>query len=313
VAVSGLRTPVVRAVFNRPHTTGRVFHEIRRVRPQRLLVIADGPRPQRPEEARLCGKVRAVTEGVDWPCQLSTEYSEVNLGCKARLSSGLDWAFNLVEEAIVLEDDCIPHPSFFRYCEELLDRYRDDERVMHISGDNFESVWRAGGLLPRLARSAQRRLGSSYYFSRYAHVWGWASWRRAWRHYDLGMSAWTEGDRGALLESFSDPLERKFWAETWDRVARGEIDTWDYQWTFACIARGGLAAMPRRNLISNVGFAEGALHTTDAANPLAELPLEGVSFPLRHPPSVSRDEATDAQVAHLAFGGSPPRSSPSSP
>ncbi|HSD22925.1 MAG TPA: hypothetical protein VLB79_01220 [Solirubrobacterales bacterium] len=303
---SSLRTPVVLAIFNRPDTTLQVFERVRSARPERLLVIADGPRPGRPEEYRLCEEARAVVERVDWPCDVSAELSAVNLGCRRRLSSGLNWAFGLVEEAIVLEDDCLPHPSFFRYCEELLQRYRDEERVMHISGDNFESIWRGRDPLTRVSRSVRRRLGASYYFSRYAHVWGWASWRRAWRHWEEGMSAWIEADdRETLLAVLSDPSERRFWAETMDRVADGELDSWAYQWTFACLLRGGLGAMPRRNLISNIGFEKGALHTTDPANPFAALPLEGVSFPLRHPRSLSRDERTDARIAQLAFGASP--------
>ena len=168
------RTPVAMLIFNRPETTARVFERVREARPPKLLVVADGPRADRPGEAGRCREARAVVEAVDWPCELMTDYSEANLGCGERISSGLDWVFDSVEEAIVLEDDCLPHPSFFRFCEELLKRYRAEERVMHVSGDNFQSAGRAGGAVGRLLRLAGRSWSPSYYFSRYAHVWGWA-------------------------------------------------------------------------------------------------------------------------------------------
>src|SRR5579871_4386735 len=165
-----LTTPVALIVFNRPDTTRQVFQEIRRVRPPVLLVVADGPRRDHPEDEQLCRETRAVAEEVDWPCQVLTEYSDVNLGCRHRPASGLDWVFSQVEEAIILEDDCVPHPSFFRFCSELLSRYRDDARIGTIAGTNVQ-----GG---------RKRGGASYYFSKYPTIWGWASWRRAWALYD---------------------------------------------------------------------------------------------------------------------------------
>ena len=296
------RTPVAMLIFNRPETTARVFERVREARPPKLLVVADGPRADRPGEAGRCREARAVVEAVDWPCELMTDYSEANLGCGERISSGLDWIFESVAEAIMLEDDCVPDPSFFRFCEELLDRYRGEERVMHISGDNFQSVGRAGGAVGSLRRLAGRGRSPSYYFSRYPHVWGWACWRRAWIQYDFEMTRWRDGD-DSVLERFADPAEREFWRRTWDQVARGDIDTWDYQWAQACLRRDGLAAMPRANLVSNIGFGEGAHHTSGAENPLANLGTEGMRFPLVHPNnSLGRDEAADAHTARLFFG-----------
>lgn len=299
-----LRTPVALLIFNRPETTARVFERVREARPPRLLVVGDGARPNRPDDDRQVRAAREVIEKVDWPCEVSTEYSEVNLGCGRRISGGLDWVFDSVEEAIVLEDDCLPHPSFFRFCEELLGRYRAEDRIMHISGDNFESVGAAGGTPARLARRLRGRRSPSYYFSRYAHVWGWASWRRAWGNYDFAMTGWREGD-DSVLEQFADRGEREFWRRTWDEVGRGEIDTWDYQWTYACLRRRALAVMPRTNLVSNIGFGEGAHHTMDARNPFADMPAGGMRFPMRAPETIGRDERADTHVARLAFGGSP--------
>ena len=298
-----LRTPVALLIFNRPATTARVFERVRRAKPPALLVVADGPRLDRPDEARLCREAREVVEAVDWPCEVSTNYSDVNLGCGRRVSSGLDWVFDSVERAIVLEDDCLPHPSFFPFCDELLERYRSDDGVMHISGHTFQSLGGSDRGPAKALRRLRRRRDPSYYFSRYPHVWGWASWRRAWRHYDFEMSAVrSNSDRSALLESFSDPAECAFWSRTWDEVVRGEIDTWDYQWALTCMRLGGLSAMPSANLVSNIGFGEGAHHTIAAETPLANLPTPGIRLPLTHPEAVLRDERGDAHTARVFFG-----------
>src|SRR3989344_7840291 len=169
-----LTTPVAFLLFNRPETTARVFAASARAKPPNLLVVADGPRANRPGEAELCAAARAVIEKVDWDCEVVTHFSEVNLGCKCRMSSGVDWVFQTVPEAILLEDDCLPHPSFFRFCEEMLEGYRNDERISMIGGTNFQK--------------GRERSPDSYYFSRYTHIWGWASWRRAWQKiYDVEM------------------------------------------------------------------------------------------------------------------------------
>lgn len=280
-----LKTPVALLIFNRPDTTGQVFARIRQARPRQLLVVADGPRLNRTGEAAACAAARAIIDEVDWPCDVQTNYSAVNLGCKRRVSSGLDWVFQTVEEAIILEDDCVPHPSFFRYCAELLDRYRDDERVMHIGGSNFQFGRRQGS--------------ASYYFSRYAHVWGWASWRRAWQHYDVSLGNWP-AVRTTLLKQFEQAREAEFWRLTLDRVALGEIDTWDYQWALACMARKGLAAVPNVNLVTNIGFGASATHTT-AQSKLANMPVLALDSPLLHPQQVKRVSAADERVRRLFF------------
>ncbi len=280
-----LDKPVAFFIFNRPETTRQVFATIRDARPTRLLVIADGPRPERPNEAEACLATRAILSNVDWPCEVLTNYSEANLGCKLRVSSGLDWVFHTVEEAIILEDDCLPHPTFFPYCAELLDRYCHNERVMHIGGANFQFGQRYGP--------------ASYYFSRYAHVWGWASWRRAWKHYDVSMACWPKV-RQQIVASFESQDERNFWLTTWDKVYKGRINTWDYQWAFTCIAQGGLTVIPNVNLISNIGFGSTATHTTSNSF-LANIPTEALESPVIHPPEIVRAEEADAHVHRLFF------------
>ena len=245
---SQLDTPVVLIVYNRPELTRRVFEAIAAARPRRLLIVADGPRSG-DDEGR-CAEVRKLLEVVPWDCQVDRNYADRNLGVRERPPSGIDWAFTLVDEAIILEDDCLPAPSFFPYCAELLRHYRDDERVMQIGGSNFQR--------------GHSRSTCGYYFSVYYHLWGWATWRRAWRHYDVNMARWPELKRQGMLESLPiSPAARRHWSRIFDRTAAGQVRTWDFQWQFAMWSQYGLAAVADTNLISNTGFGPGATHTTD--------------------------------------------------
>ena len=285
-----LRTPVAFLIFNRPDTTRRVFAEIARARPPKLLVVADGPRANRPEEAQRCAQARAVIGRVDWPCEVETHYEETNLGCRRRVSSGLDWVFERVPEAIILEDDCLPSQSFFPYCEELLERYRDDARIGMISGDNFQRGRRAGS--------------GSYYFSKYTHIWGWASWRRAWRHYDVTASLWPELLGSGLFERMTLPGERDTWRAAFEGIHAGRIDTWDYQWTLACWCHSMLSVMPQVNLISNIGFGEQATHTR-RVNEYANMATQELGMPLVAPALTAADALADAYTAGHMFQGRP--------
>lgn len=264
-----METPVIIIVFNRPEPSKRVMEAVRAERPRRLFIVADGPRPGKPGEAERCAATRAIADAVDWDCDVVRDFSAVNLGCKARVASGIGRAFESVDRAIILEDDCVPSRSFFRFCESMLDRYAEDERVMVVSGDNH------------LFGSADP--GKSYYFSRYAHMWGWATWRRAWSLCDLGMKSWPEVRRlGLLNQYFSRPGERYYWDSLLQYVYEGNIDTWDYQWLFSIWMNGGLSAVPRRNLVRNIGFNADATHTRgDSA--YAAIAAEELDFPLDHP------------------------------
>lgn len=283
-----LSTPVAFLVFNRPETTARVFARIAEARPERLLLIADGPRPGHPSDAVRCAEVRRMVQNVDWPAEVLTNFSDENLGCGRRISSGLSWVFDQVEEAIVLEDDCLPAPGFFRFCEELLGRYRDDNRIGIISGDNF--------IHPKLSTP------DSYYFSRYAHIWGWATWRRTWAQYDFKISRLAEAKRNRHFRNlFSQGTTATYWEGIFERVARGEIDTWDYQLQFASLLGEWLNVMPARNLVSNIGFGSDAAHTGDVSDPLSNLATFEPEFPLRHPNSPARWAEADALTDELVF------------
>ncbi|HEY0003243.1 MAG TPA: hypothetical protein VGB17_00435 [Pyrinomonadaceae bacterium] len=280
-----LQTPVAFLIFNRPERTRRVFQEIARARPRRLLIVADGPRF--PEEEERCAAARSVLDQINWDCEVLTNLSDKNLGCRKRVSSGLDWVFEQCEEAIILEDDCLPHLSFFRYCAELLERYRDDERIMAISGDNFQF--------------GQRRTPFSYYFSRFLHIWGWASWRRAWQHYDVEMRHWPAlRETGWLADVLGDARAVEYFRAIFDKTHAGQIDTWDYQWSFACWSQSGMAALPEVNLISNIGWGDDATHTK-AESLTANLPTEELQFPLRHPPCVIKNREADQFTFEKVF------------
>lgn len=283
-------TPLLLIAWRRPHTLRQVIDAIRPVAPTRLYVACDGPNPKRPGEAEKVAATRAVIEReIDWPCQIERLYSDVNQGCRLGVSRAITWFFEQVEEGIILEDDCVPHPDFFPYCTTLLDRYRHDTRVWCISGNNFQNgQWRGDG---------------SYYFSRYNHCWGWASWRGCWHHYDADLSKWPALRDSGLLETvFEDPLERNYWSGIWQRLlGHGEPDTWDYQWTFTSLANSGLTALPNRNLVSNVGFGEDAAHTTGVPL-LTDIQHEGVA-PIVHPAFLIRDVQADQFTFDHVFGG----------
>jgi hypothetical protein len=286
-----VKTPVAFIIFNRPETTEKVFAEIAKAKPPKLLVIADGPRPDRPDEKEKCTETRAIIDRVDWDCEVLTNYSDVNLGCKMRVSSGLDWVFDTVEEAIILEDDCLPHPTFFRFCEELLEKYRDDERIAMISGDNFQF--------------GKKRTDFSYYFSRYTHIWGWASWRRAWNNYDVNMAAWPEiCDEQWLCDCLQNKKVVRYWTKVFENVFQGKIDTWDYQWIFACWIQSALTILPNQNLVSNIGFSSGATHTNRHTQ-YAEMSTTPMKFPLSHSSYILRDEKADMITEKNMFSSHP--------
>jgi tetratricopeptide (TPR) repeat protein len=283
-----LRTPVVLIIFKRPEATTRVFEVIRQVQPSKLLVIADGPRLDCPEELEKCVAARKIVEQVDWNCEVLTNYSDINLGCKTRVASGLNWVFEQVEEAIILEDDCIPDPTFFYFCEELLERYRNDERVMQITGENTHGY---------------QSTHSSYYFSQYSFYWGWATWRRAWRLFDKQMEAWQKTRKSQWLENLLGNQERaKYWTEIFDLTYNG-FNSWGWAWTFTCFMNQGFCIVPNQNLISNVGFGKDAAHTTWEVDEIADLLTQSMVFPLKHPHEVQVNIRAEEVIDKMRFTG----------
>ncbi len=286
---TALETPVLFLVFNRPDTTRQVFEAIRQARPTRLYVAADGPRAGRPGEADRCAEVCKIATAVDWPCEVKTLFRELNLGCGRAVSEAITWFFEHEEEGIILEDDCLPHPDFFLFCQTLLERYRHNERVWVITGNNFQrGQWRGEG---------------SYYFSRFNHCWGWASWRRAWKHADMSLGFWPKWKDSDEWRAFwPNGAARRYWTQVFDRMYRREIDTWDYPWTACVWYHGGLTATPNVNLVSNIGFGGDATHTKGENDPNANLPVRSLGL-IYHPTEIRVDEVADRFTFDYHFGG----------
>jgi len=249
-----------------------VFEVIRAVKPSKLFIAADGPRHDKLGEEEKCTEVRhIIDDGIDWKCEVQRLYREKNLGCKVAPASAISWFFQNVEEGIVLEDDCLPHPTFFPFCEELLKKYRDDKRVMIISGFNHVEKWKSDI--------------QSYHFSYQGDIWGWASWRRAWDYYDIDMKLWGEPEvKTKIRDILCDKGQYLWLKQSFDIVYTGVLNSaWDYQWAFARLLYSGFSIIPSVNLISNIGYHGEATHTVDPAGNLANYPTYRMSFPLKEP------------------------------
>ncbi|MEB3340459.1 methyltransferase domain-containing protein, partial [Okeania sp.] len=285
-----LTTPVVLIIFNRPDTTEKVFQIIRQVKPPQLFAIADAPRINKSGEFEKCMAARKIINQVDWKCEVLTNYAEINLTGKRRIPSGLNWVFSMVESAIILEDDCLPHLTFFQFCQELLDRYRHNKKVMAISGDNF--------------LFGQKYIESSYYFSHYFHGWGWATWRRAWQNFDDKLTLWPQlRDSNRLNNILSNTQAVKYWSNIFAKCYENYL-AWDYAWLFAGWSRNKLTIIPRINLVSNIGFSPTATHTKDVNSKFANMSVEEMIFPMNHPDSIIRNIQADKFTEKIMFSGS---------
>lgn len=286
---NGFDVPILIIAWRRPHTLLEVINSIRPLSPTLVFFACDGPNPAHPGEVERVDATRSVFEHeIDWPCTVQRLYSDDNLGCRVGVSRAINWFFDHVEEGIILEDDCIPHPDFFPYCATLLERYRHDNRVWCISGNNFQDgQWRGDG---------------SYYLSRYNHCWGWATWRRCWDNYDGNFSQMSKMvDFNYLKSIFEDPIERKYWQRIWQQlIEKNEPDSWAYRWTFTCLANGGLTILPNRNLVNNIGFGDDATHTT-GDNIGTEI-NKGID-PNDHPSILLRDFDADRYTFDNVYGG----------
>lgn len=282
-----LITPVLFMIFNRPDTTQKVFDAIKQAKPKQLFVAADGPREDKEGEKEKCEQAREIIEQVAWDCEVKKLFRDNNLGCKIAVSSAIDWFFENVEEGIILEDDCLPNQSFFWFCQEMLKYYRNDTRIMHISGDNFQF--------------GRKRGEGSYYFSKYAHVWGWATWKRAWKHYDVDMKNFIKFKIENQIENiFKINQQKKYWMKIFQLVYDGKIDTWDYIWVFFCFINNGLCIMPNKNLVSNIGFSEDALHTKDEKSVFSKIKADEMTKIL-HPEFLTINREADYFTFRLFF------------
>ena len=265
-----LNVPVLFIVFNRPDETKRVFERIAEAKPKKLYIAADGPRLKNESDLEKCKTVRKIIlDKIDWECEVKTLFRENNLGCRVAVSSSIDWFFSQEEEGIILEDDTLADISFFSFCEELLKKYRNDTRIGMISGDNFGFGF--------------KRNIDSYYFTRYTHIWGWATWRRVWEGYSVDIPDYTKFREENWLEDiFSEEREIEFWKSNFDKVGLQKFDTWDFQFVYHNLKNGRLNIMPAVNLITNIGFNSNATHTTGESK-YGNLKAESMKFPLIHP------------------------------
>jgi FkbM family methyltransferase len=285
--------PVLLLIFNRPDTTALVMKAIRAAKPPRLYVAADGAR-ERPGDAERCDQARQIATAVDWPCRLRTLFRERNLGCRRAVSSAIDWFFDHEEEGIILEDDCLPSADFFRFCGELLPRFRSEERVMALCGSCYTK--------------STSDVADSYYFSYYADMWGWATWKRAWQLYDRDLLRWPGFKQSGNLKSVFNGASwrERFWSNIFDRTARCEIESWAQAWIYTVIEQAGIACYPTRNLVSNLGYGADATHTkienawqqAEEAR-LADRPHQPLRFPLRHPSQLMRSEALEREMEQV--------------
>ena len=286
-----LATPVALCAYNRPSLTEKVLDALRSVKPKHILAVIDGPRADRPSDPEKCDAVNKLIRSIDWPAHVEWNVASNNMGLRARMYTGLSWVFSRVPEAIILEDDCVPHPSFFRFCSELLDRYRDDLRIALICGNNFQF---------------DRMIGpTSYFYSRYPLIWGWASWRRTWENYDPLLSDWPQlRETSWLADYLGDPLATAYWRAIFDRV-RGGLETWDYSLTYSCWRSGALSIQPAQNLVANIGFGPDGTFTQKQDAIFANMPAYEMQFPLIHPDRIERAVDFDNRTEAIAFSSSP--------
>ena len=287
----GFRVPVLIIFWRRPSTVQRVIDAVRPIAPQRVFLAGDGPSPERPQENILVAETRNMVETqIDWPCRIERLYSATNQGCRRAVEAAINWFFQQEQEGIILEDDCVPHPEFFSFCSGLLQRYRDDARVGCITGNNFQN-----GI---------RRSPESYYFSKYPHCWGWATWRRAWSLYSQKLEFWPAWRKSeAWFKRFNNPAERRYWQSIFDQAYIRKIDSWAYPWTASLWHAGRLTATPQVNLVQNVGFGSNATHTKGQEAEFS-VPSEALG-PIVHPAQVIINQEADEYVfRNLFFRGS---------
>lgn len=278
-------TPILLIVFNRPATTAQVFSVIKKLQPKNLFISLDAPRGT--EDLDACDAVDKTVKNIDWDCNVHYLNSEHNLGLKVAVPRAINWFFDQVEEGIILEDDCLPDLSFFTYCAELLSRYRYDERIWHISGNYFQT--KTNGKY-------------DYYFSHIAHIWGWATWKRAWLNYDIKMPDFPDFVANNYLnEFFSSRLARQFWLYVFNKNYLNLDNTWDFQWSYALMRHQALAINPTVNLISNLGFGADATHSIQSNSPHANLATQAINLPLRHPTLIIADRQADDFIMRHNF------------
>lgn len=289
MSVYNFNTPILLLIFNRMDTTVRVFDAIRQAEPSKLYIACDGARKHKSNEINEVESIRRyVLTHIDWDCEIKILFRETNLGCKVAVSEAITWFFEHESQGIILEDDCLPSQSFFLFCEEMLNYYKDDLRVWHISGNNFQ--W------------GKKRGKADYYFSNYTHIWGWATWANRWKEYDINISTFKEFEKERTIKNiFDDKQEQRFWSDAFKIARTDKISAWDYQWSYCAFINNGLSILPNTNLVKNIGFGSGATHTHDENSKFANIETGEIAFPIEHPQFMVVDKIADKLTAEAQF------------
>ena len=280
-------TPILFLIFNRPDTTEKVFEKIREIKPSQLFVAADGPREGNEKDKINCKAARSIATYVDWDCEVKTLFRDSNAGCGKAVSCAITWFFEHVEEGIILEDDCLPNPSFFFFCQEILKKYRFDHNIFHVSGSNYQY--------------GKKRGKGDYYFSKLSHIWGWATWKRAWDRYDFSI----EAEDLLVHKAYplkKDALLRQEWKTVFSDFRTNCVDTWDYQWLLTCWKYDGISIIPNKNLIYNLGFGSEATHTTFFPEYYKNIKHEDFRKEIRHPEKIEINYIADAFEQKMRMG-----------
>jgi len=282
------KTPILFIVFKREGLTRQVFEQIRKIKPKKLFISADGARANIEGEEEACKRVREIFKEIDWECEVHTRFNDENLGLKKATLSAIDWFFENVDEGIIIEDDNLPDLSFFSFCEQMLELYRNDTRVMQISGNNFFRGKKFGD--------------KSYYFSKVAQVWGWATWKRAWNLFDVNMSSYEAFKKTKQIDNvFEGYFTKKYLMNHYDKITSKDVLSWSWHWIYTVFSNNGLCVTPSVNLISNIGFGNDAVHAANPINKLAGVAFEKMSEPVIHPDFILPDKRVDKEILSYRY------------
>ena len=280
-----MNATIVVIIYKRTKPLIQLVEILKKVKPKKIYIIADGPKTKK--EKVFTNIARSIIEkNIDWNCKINKIYSSKNLGLRKRIVTGLDKVFKSEEQAIILEDDCIPDFSFFQFCNQLLEKYKNNHKILSISGTTHsEDIY----------------ISQSYYFSKYFHSWGWATWKRAWKNYDDNMNEWkTKDDHKWLKRIIPNTIERIYWKKIFNMTSQNKINSWAYRWTYSHLKHGGLSIIPSKNLVSNVGFGKNATHNKLSVGSM-RVKSSQIKFPLKHPKKISINDLKDHETAKKVY------------
>lgn len=282
-----IKTPVVLICFNRPNLTKKTFNQIKKNKPSKLFLIMDGPRYKNSQDIQNIKKVRKIIEEINWKCKIYKNFSKNNLGLKKRVVSGLNWVFKKVDKAIILEDDCYPSDSFFYFCETMLNFYKKNKNIGIITGNNFQN---------------KPVDNNSYYFSKYSHIWGWATWRRTWKLYndnDQKIQNFVKSSKFKKICKILD--EQKYWIDMHHQIKSGTLKSWAYYFLLNMWKNNYLTVTPNLNLIENLGINSKSSSNPNDPGLKKDLTKTVLKFPLIYPKAIKVNEKADSQVFYSIY------------